>query len=202
MLCCRLSCQAQGSSAWNRGIFGPFVGPRRYVSERLGVSGGRSVHIQRPLRIDAFVILPDPLHCIWTLAPNDADFSTRWRLIQSSFSRAIAPGEPLSSRRRTAPHICWANGAFDDRQSWRSPYGRFASKFVPDEFVATAILGARDPGSKGFLCAPRLHSLQSRQTWVSRVADWPHSSFHRYVRSGWYPLEWMAPADVREWALE
>jgi hypothetical protein len=25
-------------------------------------------------------------------------------------------------------------------------------------------------------------------------------AFHRYVRSGWYPLEWTAPADVREWA--
>jgi hypothetical protein len=31
-----VSCQAYGSAAWSRGIFGPFLGPRRYVSERFG----------------------------------------------------------------------------------------------------------------------------------------------------------------------
>ena len=59
----------------------------------------RSVKSQRPFPIEAVVILPDHLHCLWTLPPNDADFSTRWRLIQSSFARAIAQGERLSSRR-------------------------------------------------------------------------------------------------------
>ena len=36
-----MSCQAYGSAVWNRGIFGPFLGPRRYVSGRFGVSGER-----------------------------------------------------------------------------------------------------------------------------------------------------------------
>jgi len=31
---------------------------------------------QRPFTIDAWVLLPDHLHCIWTLPPDDADFST------------------------------------------------------------------------------------------------------------------------------
>jgi putative transposase len=26
--------------------------------------------------------------------------------------------------------------------------------------------------------------------WVKRVADWPHSSFHRYVAEGIYPTHW------------
>ncbi|MGH8589793.1 MAG: hypothetical protein ACREXX_10825, partial [Gammaproteobacteria bacterium] len=46
-----------------------------------------------------------------------------------------------------------------------------------------------------------IHFNPVKHRWVSRVADWAHSSFH-HVRSGWYPLEWAAPADVREWALE
>jgi len=25
---------------------------------------------------------------------------------------------------------------------------------------------------------------------VARVVDWPHSSFHRYVRQGWLPADW------------
>ncbi|MGH8478464.1 MAG: REP-associated tyrosine transposase [Gammaproteobacteria bacterium] len=57
-----------------------------------------SVRIQRPFRIDAIVILPDHLHCLWALPPDDADFPTRWRLIKSSFARAIAPGEPYRVR--------------------------------------------------------------------------------------------------------
>ena len=37
--------------------------------------------------IDAVVILPDHLHCIWTMPPDDDDFSTRWRLIKGRFTR-------------------------------------------------------------------------------------------------------------------
>ena len=42
---------------------------------------------KHPFEINAIVILPDHLHTIWTLPKNDADFSTRWRLIKSYFSR-------------------------------------------------------------------------------------------------------------------
>jgi putative transposase len=40
-----------------------------------------------PFTINAIVILPDHLHCIWTLPENEHDFSARWRLIKSEFSR-------------------------------------------------------------------------------------------------------------------
>jgi len=36
-----VSRQALRSPAWSRGIFGPFIGPRRYVSEGFAVVGGR-----------------------------------------------------------------------------------------------------------------------------------------------------------------
>jgi len=39
-----------------------------------------------PFNLNAFVILPDHLHCIWTMPKNDYDFSTRWRLIKYYFS--------------------------------------------------------------------------------------------------------------------
>jgi putative transposase len=39
-----------------------------------------------PLRVDAIVVLPDHLHCIWTLPGGDHDFSKRWRLIKSHVS--------------------------------------------------------------------------------------------------------------------
>ena len=41
-----------------------------------------SVRQQYPFSIDAFVLLPDHFHCIWTLPPADSDYSTRLRLIK------------------------------------------------------------------------------------------------------------------------
>jgi len=31
---------------------------------------------------------------------------------------------------------------------------------------------------------------------VSAVAEWPYSTFHRYVRKGWLSSNWAAPSDV------
>jgi putative transposase len=42
---------------------------------------------QHPFKFDAIVVLANHIHCIWTLPKHDADFSTRWRLIKSWFSR-------------------------------------------------------------------------------------------------------------------
>ena len=47
----------------------------------------RHVMKKRPFAIDAIVVLPEHLHCIWTLPPNDADFSIRWRLIKTGFTK-------------------------------------------------------------------------------------------------------------------
>ena len=49
----------------------------------------RKVKQRHPFTIDAIVILPDHLHCIWTLPENDDDFSLRWREIKSTFSLLI-----------------------------------------------------------------------------------------------------------------
>ena len=50
----------------------------------------RVVRKARPFDIDAIVVLPDHLHCIWTLPDGDADFMTRWRLIKTWFSKHSA----------------------------------------------------------------------------------------------------------------
>jgi putative transposase len=53
-----------------------------------------------PFIIDAFVVLPDHLHAVWTLPPGDSDFSTRWRLIKSRFAKALPKQERLSAVRK------------------------------------------------------------------------------------------------------
>lgn len=42
-----------------------------------------------PFTVDAWVLLPEHLHCIWTLPEEDMDFSKRWGLIKAKFSKGI-----------------------------------------------------------------------------------------------------------------
>jgi putative transposase len=56
----------------------------------------RRARERHPFHIDAFVVLPDHIHAIWTLPEGDADFSTRWRLIKIVFSKSIPKTERLS----------------------------------------------------------------------------------------------------------
>ena len=53
-----------------------------------------------PFHIDAFVVLPDHLHAIWTLPEGDSDFSMRWRLIKIQFSKSIPKVEFTSKVRQ------------------------------------------------------------------------------------------------------
>ena len=55
----------------------------------------RRARERHPFHIDAFVVLPDHIHAIWTLPEEDADFSTRWRLIKIVFSKSIPKTERL-----------------------------------------------------------------------------------------------------------
>jgi putative transposase len=62
----------------------------------------RAVRQRHPFQIDAWVVLPEHIHAVWTLPPGNADFSKRWRLIKSGFSRALPKTEYLSSVRKSA----------------------------------------------------------------------------------------------------
>ncbi len=115
------------------------------------------VQSKRPFTIDAFVVMPDHLHTIWTLPIDDDDFSTRWRLIKTEFVKAL----PLRGS-----HV------------WQP---RFWEHMIRDE---------RDYENHVNYCYinPVKHGL------VTRVVDWPHSSFHRDVRAGIFPGDWAGDA--------
>jgi putative transposase len=128
---------------------------------RLAVAATRR---RRPFTIDAFVVLPDHLHAVWTLPPGDADFSTRWRLIKSAFARALPKAERLSAV-RIERH---------ERGIWQR---RFWEHLIRDE-------GDYARHVEYCYINPVKHRL------VGRVSDWPHSSFHRDVRAGIFPEDW------------
>ncbi len=108
-------------------------------------------------------MLPDHLHAIWTLPPDDSNFSTRWRLIKSRFAKALPKEE-----RRSAVRI-----ARNERGIWQH---RFWEHLIRDE---------ADYARHVEYCYinPLKHGL------VARVRDWPHSSFYPFQHSGIRSLE-------------
>ena len=53
----------------------------------------RMVRLNQPFHIDAWVVLPDHMHCVWTLPEGDADYSSRWKAIKIAFSKSIPKTE-------------------------------------------------------------------------------------------------------------
>ena len=124
----------------------------------------RSVQMERPFKIDAVVILPDHLHCIWSLPPGDLDYALRWREIKSRFSRRIPVGE----------HRTLGRVKKGERGIWQRRYWEHT---VRDE---------RDMERH----VDYIHYNPVKHGQVTHVADWPYSSFHRFVEKGIYPMNW------------
>jgi putative transposase len=121
---------------------------------------------QHPFAIDAIVILPEHLHCLWTLPPGDADFSTRWRLIKSWFSRRCDSqyqGKVSASRRSKNERAIWQR--------------RFWEHLIRDEqdFNLHVDYIHYNPVKHGLVFSPK---------------DWQYSSFDRYVQRGVYDFDW------------
>jgi putative transposase len=70
----------------------------------------RSVMAEHPVQMDAIVVLPDHMHAVWTLPANDCDYSTRWRLVKTYFSRRShvpLDGPIAGSRLRKKERTVW-----------------------------------------------------------------------------------------------
>ncbi|MCX7116263.1 MAG: transposase [Gammaproteobacteria bacterium] len=64
-----------------------FIDNERVESLRAAI---RKVKKSYPFFLEAMVVLPDHLHCLWRLPENDVDFSVRWRLIKRYFSMGMS----------------------------------------------------------------------------------------------------------------
>jgi putative transposase len=120
-----------------------------------------------PFSINAIVILPEHLHCIWQLPDADSDYSTRWRLIKSRFSMALPKTEHISNSRIGK----------GERGIWQRRYWEHA---IRDE---------RDFQNN----VDYIHFNPVKHGLVTHVKDWPHSTFHRWVKAGHYNENWAAP---------
>lgn len=128
----------------------------------------QSVRARLPFEMPAFVLLPDHLHCIWTLPEDDDDFALRWRQIKARFThdyvarggvdRDVTPQRASQRRRGIWQARHWEHRIRDD-----------------DDYERHRDYIHLNPVSHGF---------------AERPEDWPWSSFHRHVRLGMLDSAW------------
>lgn len=59
----------------------------------------RQARTRKPFHVDAWVVLPDHAHSIWTLPPGDEDCATRWRAVKIAFSKAMRKSNAAHAER-------------------------------------------------------------------------------------------------------
>ncbi len=123
----------------------------------------RATMARHPFSIDAIVILPEHLHALIRLPEGDADYSMRWRLVKRWFSHHL-PAHAKQRRHRSG----------DEFAVWQR---RFWAHVIVDE---------RDYRAH----VDYIHINPVKHGLVTRVVDWPHSSFHQYVARGILPSSW------------
>jgi putative transposase len=123
---------------------------------------------RRAFTIDAIVLLPDHLHCVWTLPRSDASYDVRWRQIKSRFTQFYLNGGGQEA------DISAARALKGEHGLWQP---RYFEHTVRDEADLKR-------------CVDYVHINPLKHGLVQRVRDWPWSSFHRYVRLGEYSIDW------------
>jgi putative transposase len=126
------------------------------------------VQNRHPFTTDAICLLPDHIHCIWTLPEGDANYSMRWKEIKRLFTKGyldrIGPGEKRNPSRQ----------ARDEAALWQR---RFWEHTIRD----TADFN---------LHMDYIHYNPVKHGLVQNVCEWPWSSFHRLVERGYYSQGW------------
>jgi len=123
---------------------------------------------QHPFQIDAWVLLPDHLHTIWTLPDGDADYPKRWGLIKALFTKQVKSNyhDPLrmnESKQQKREATVWQRRYWEHQIRDDADYRRHVDY---------------------------IHYNPVKHGLVKSVSDWPHSTFHNFVARGVYPQGW------------
>ena len=137
------------------------------LTDRIDALGAafRQCRATHPFETIAVAVMPEHLHCVWALPDGDADYSIRWSLIKRAFTRRQYHEGPTPARAK--------------RGVWQS---RFWEHTVRDEADLQRHIDY-------------IHYNPVKHGHARRAADWPHSSFHRYVRQGRLTEDWASAGD-------
>ena len=112
----------------------------------------RQTKLERPFTIDAWVVMPDHLHAVWTMPDHDADYSIRWSIIKARFSRSMPQINRRACHEARREHGIW------QRRYWEHHIRTDQEKTAAIRYCWL------NPVKHGFVTNPE---------------DWPTSSYHR-----------------------
>jgi putative transposase len=130
------------------------------------------VRTRCPFSVDAWVLLPDHLHYIWTLPLDDADFATRWSLVKRRVSVACG------GRYRRAEWLTPSKRKHRESTLWQRRYWEHQLRTEAD-YARHVDYIHYNPVKHGLCSSPQ---------------EWPYSTIHRYAGTGIYPVDWGASA--------
>ncbi|MFZ5659156.1 MAG: REP-associated tyrosine transposase, partial [Pseudomonadota bacterium] len=117
-------------------------------------------------QIGVMSLLPEHLHCLWTLPPGDHDFPTRWNLIKGHFTRHCPPDfktPPDAARTRKREQAVWQRRYWEHRIRDEADFARHCNY---------------------------IHYNPVKHGLAQRAGDWPWSIFRRFVAQGVYAPDW------------
>ena len=141
------------------------------------------VRTKRPFVVEAWVSLPDHLHCIWRLPPGDADFATRWRLIKSGMTKRLVQ-DAGALRFANAPY--GGGGELSASRKARGEQGLWQRRFWEHTLRNDADYRAH---------CDYIHYNPVKHGLCRSAKDWPYSTFHRFVAQGKYDSDWATLAE-------
>lgn len=135
----------------------------------------KTVEKRFPFTTDAICLLPDHIHCLWTLPEDDPNYSRRWSLIKKLFSQNY--WNYVKSENEKHQVLPIRNESFIRRRELNIWQRRFWAHYIEDQDDLNRHLDY-------------IHYNPVKHELVKNVCDWPWSSFHRYVKMGFYDINW------------
>jgi len=124
---------------------------------------------RHPFQLNAYVILPDHCHMIWTLPFGDSDYSTRMKQIKASFSKQVVRSGVTVNKTKHNEYQLWQR--------------RFWEHTIRDDNDLEQHINY-------------IHYNPMKHGYVERLKDWPYSSFHHFVQTGRLPEDWCASTKI------
>ena len=128
------------------------------------------LHVRKsyPFTIDAFVLLPDHFHTLWTLPPGDIDLSIRLRLVKTFVTKQYG------SQLEIDAGVSQSRQARRESNLWQR---RFWEHVIRNE---TDFVNHCD----------YIHYNPVRHKLCQTPQQWLFSSVHRFTNQGIYPKNW------------
>lgn len=136
------------------------------------------VREDHPFRILGLCLMPDHIHTIWRLPENDDGYDVRWSCIKRLFSQAYRQSGGVEGARNPS-RMQKHEAGFWQRRYWEHLMRD------EDDFRRHMDYTHYNPAKHGY---------------VTRASEWEWSTFHRYVKRGFYDPEWgeAEPGSIRD----